>query len=240
MGGYAIPGPVGGHGWPASMDQRHGRRDAEVAQRGARRGGTRNETGGHAAAVEADALDYDAIYEELVPFEGKVEYMYLDSVGLVTVGVGNMLPTAVAAIQLPFVNASTKQPASANEIAQAYDAVARSAQNQKYSKYKQNPSMELRDETIKELAIKRLRDEFVPGLQTLFGDFDTFPVIVRSALIDMAYNLGLKKLGGDFKRFCESVRAWDWAKAALACHRRGVQEKRNEWAKNAFERAAEQ
>ena len=39
--------------------------------------------------------------------EGCISHMYLDTVGKVTVGVGNMLPTAEAAVELPFIDRDT-------------------------------------------------------------------------------------------------------------------------------------
>ena len=38
------------------------------------------------------ALNFEEIALHMVPFEGNVAHMYLDTVGKVTVGIGNMLP----------------------------------------------------------------------------------------------------------------------------------------------------
>ena len=54
-------------------------------------------------------------------FEGSIPWMYRDTVGKVTVGVGVMLPDAPAATALPFKIAG--HPASATEIAAEFARV---------------------------------------------------------------------------------------------------------------------
>src|SRR5882724_13364038 len=61
-------------------------------------------------------------YDALKRWEGVVPYLYLDSIGLVTVGVGFMLPNVYAASTLPFMN-SAGEPASQVEIALDYNRV---------------------------------------------------------------------------------------------------------------------
>jgi GH24 family phage-related lysozyme (muramidase) len=68
-------------------------------------------------------IDYAHAMVLLVPSEGYVEHMYLDTKGLVTVGIGNMLPSVAAAQALPFVNRSTGNRATADEIAADYASV---------------------------------------------------------------------------------------------------------------------
>ncbi|MFT7186732.1 MAG: GH24 family phage-related lysozyme (muramidase), partial [Pseudohongiellaceae bacterium] len=44
--------------------------------------------------------------------EGSINHMYLDTVGKLTVGVGNMLPNSGAASELPFILEDSRKPAS--------------------------------------------------------------------------------------------------------------------------------
>lgn len=53
---------------------------------------------------------------ELKISEGSVPTMYLDTVGKVTVGVGNILPNVAAAAKLSFVVRTSKESASQDEI----------------------------------------------------------------------------------------------------------------------------
>ena len=59
--------------------------------------------------------------------EGCISHMYLDTVGKVTVGVGNMLPTADAATALPFIQTGSGNNATDNEIRADYNNVAAQA-----------------------------------------------------------------------------------------------------------------
>ena len=56
--------------------------------------------------------------------EGSIPHMYLDTVGKVTVAVGNMIPTAAAAEPLTFAQRDNGNPATAAEIRQDYESVA--------------------------------------------------------------------------------------------------------------------
>lgn len=74
---------------------------------------------GAARALVAREIDYELLYQDLVEWEGKVPWMYLDSKGLVTVGVGFYLKDVTQAQALPFINMSTGNPATADEIKSA-------------------------------------------------------------------------------------------------------------------------
>ena len=58
-------------------------------------------------------------------FEGAVEYMYLDTGGNVTVGVGNLLVSANHAAQLGFVRRASLGTATAAEIQADFDNITR-------------------------------------------------------------------------------------------------------------------
>ena len=48
-------------------------------------------------------LSWEEIVRDFDRFEGRIAHMYLDTKGLVTVGVGKMLRNEAAALKLPFV-----------------------------------------------------------------------------------------------------------------------------------------
>ena len=58
------------------------------------------------------------IKNDFVTYEGIYPHMYLDTKGLVTVGVGKMLPNVKSAIALPFYDKITRQQATAKDIEQ--------------------------------------------------------------------------------------------------------------------------
>jgi GH24 family phage-related lysozyme (muramidase) len=135
--------------------------------------------------------DEDTLFADLKTWEGCVAYMYLDTVGLVTVGIGNLLRTVDDAKALPFIDMDTGKPASQQAIEAAYSAVNKMPPAQHWSKYKLRPSLELSEETSGELALARVANEFLPRLRRAFPDFDTYPPSAQRFMIDMAYNGGV-------------------------------------------------
>jgi GH24 family phage-related lysozyme (muramidase) len=140
----------------------------------------------------ADRENVDVYYKVLTLWEGLVCFMYLDTKGYVTVGIGNLLKTVAAAQALPFQNTSTGETATQLEIETAYNAVlAMKPQKPKgASYYKLVPSIELDAEYARMLARERLRKEFLPAIRRRFPEFDRYPMPAREFMVDMAYNGG--------------------------------------------------
>src|SRR5580692_5991153 len=83
---------------------------------------------------------------KLKEFEGCVPWMYRDTVGKVTVGVGLMLPDVAAAQALPFLCGG--RAATAEEIGADFARVAAAAQGKAAGFYRGAGSPELGQETI--------------------------------------------------------------------------------------------
>ena len=160
------------------------------------------------------------------------------ALGYVTVGMGNLVSSAAAAKKLDFVNVNTGKAATEKEIQTAFEAVSKMAKNHTPSHYKQKPSIELKKQAIKELAIKRLKEEFIPGLQRAFDGFDSYPASAKQALIDMAYNLGLGGLK-KFKNLIAAAKKGDRQKVANESNRTSCRKERNDWTKERFEKAVQ-
>ena len=200
-----------------------------------------------------DPTDFDRLYRGIVRWEGVVRHMYLDThePPLVTVGAGNMLQNVDAAQALPFINTTTKHPATKEEIAHAFRSVAAKPGGHPAKSYHLHPSIELPEEKVKELAIKRLKEEFIPKIRSLYSGFDSFPFPAREALVDIAYNAGVgspakvvhgktHKASGlhKFRRLKAAIDDRDWTAAALSSHRSSSRPERNEWTRKLFEQAA--
>ena len=200
-----------------------------------------------------EPTDFDRLYRGIVRWEGVVCHMYLDTHDppLVTVGAGNMLQDVAAAQALPFINASTKHTATKEEIAHAFRTVAAKTGGHPAKFYLLHPSIELPEEKVKELAIKRLKGEFIPKIKSLYPGFDFFPLPAREALVDIAYNAGVgspaKVVHGKthkatglhkFRRLKAAIDDRDWTTAALSSHRSSSRPERNEWTRKLFEQAA--
>jgi GH24 family phage-related lysozyme (muramidase) len=192
-------------------------------------------------------LDTVTYLPQLKLFEGVYTYMYEDTGGNVTVGVGFMLPSAAAAQKLPFVrrpNLVLRQPvlpgpATAAEIQTDFDNVDK----QKYGKgyaagyYRQFTKLDLPIDAINRLLDAKVRD-FLLQIVASFPGYNSWPSSACAAVFDMAYNLGIQIFTTQFSQLCKAIRDKNWATAAAQCHRRNIPETRNAWTKTQFAKAA--
>ena len=164
--------------------------------------------------------------EKLTEFEGSVPWMYLDTVGRVTVGVGAMLGDVLAAVQLPFLLAGKR--ASQEEIAAEFARVGAMRRGMLPSAYRLDGGLELTAETIGE----RLRDTlagFEQELERHLPCYAGLPDAAKLALLDMSFNLGPSGLLLEYPRLLAAVAAGRWTDAAGECLRGGISAKRNAW-----------
>lgn len=173
-------------------------------------------------------------------FEGAIPYMYLDTGGNVTVGVGNLVASADAAKQLGFVSRADPGAGAAapTAIQSDFDNVNRQTPGKSAGYYKQFTRLDLPDAIISSLLSARVT-QFTAQLTAAFPDFESYPDEACAAIFDMGFNLGVSGLTSKFPTFCKAVRARDWATAALQCHRAPpVNDHRNNWTRARFEQAA--
>jgi GH24 family phage-related lysozyme (muramidase) len=180
--------------------------------------------------------NWDEVLSDFENWEGKISHMYLDTKGLVTVGVGKMLPDTAAAQELDFVRRADGGAASADEIAADFNAVSAQAAGRLAATYKKYTNLDLPDEAIGDL-LKTVVEGFENDLEQCYAGYDNYPLSAKRALLDMIYNLGLDGLL-KFKKMKASVEAGDWTTAAAQCHRNGPSEARNNWTRDLFLDAA--
>jgi GH24 family phage-related lysozyme (muramidase) len=168
---------------------------------------------------------------KLKEFEGCVPWMYRDTVGKVTVGVGLMLPDAKAAQALPFVIGA--RAATPEEIAAEYARVDAMAMGRASSFYKIPGSLELTQQTI-DAKLGSVLAAFEADLKTEFPHYDALPDGVKMALLDMIYNLGPAGLFKGFPHLVAAVQTGAWTQAAEHCMRRGPAPARNNWTRQQF------
>jgi len=174
---------------------------------------------------------------QLMVFEGSVPWMYLDTVGRVTVGVGLMLPNAAAACALPFLVGDI--PASHVEITDDFARVATMLPGKVPGIYRVPGGLELSAETIQD-KLMTIVQGFDDDLRTCFVAYDTMPDPAKLALLDMIYNLGPTGLFDGYPALMKAVKAGQWTVAAARCGRHGPSAARNAWTHNEFLAAAEQ
>lgn len=158
--------------------------------------------------------------------------MYLDTVGLVTIGIGFMLASSYAASTLPFTHPDGT-PGSQIEIANEYARVKALPAGKLPMFYHSLSSLLLPEVEIQRLLVSKV-NSFEVSLRRLYSDYDTLPDSVKVGLIDMIYNLGAARLQATYPRFNAAVRAHDWGLAATQSHRNGPSAERNAWAAEQF------
>ncbi len=180
---------------------------------------------------------WDDFRKEIKFSEGCIPHMYLDTVGKVTVGVGNMLPDAASAQKLPFVDRLTKKKATVAEITVDFDTVKKQPMGRLASSYKPHTKLDLPDREIEKLLDTRIAG-FTRELKLKFPNFDQYPLSVQFALTDMAFNLGTNGLVTKFPSFTKAIKQKDWATAAKESRRPQVSAHRNTLVKDWLKEAA--
>jgi len=167
-------------------------------------------------------------------FEGNVPFMYRDSNGWVTVGVGFMIPDENAAKKIPFVTALGAL-ATKDQIETDFKRVYSLPAGLVADKYRSQSSLLITFDYTASILLKKLK-ECDRALRGNYKSYDTYPDPVKLALLDMIYNLGAAKLFGQFPAFNRSVNDQDWKTAADQCHRKhkGAADNRNAWTRHQF------
>jgi GH24 family phage-related lysozyme (muramidase) len=171
-------------------------------------------------------------------FEGDVQFMYLDSLGFVTVGVGHLLATVDDAQNVSFVVRADGTSATPDQIAADYAAVKAMPANLDSSKYKSATQLALAqgvDDALLTVDLGKAEDQ----LRSAFANYDGFPAPVQAALIDMMYNMGPGHFNAaKWPRLFAAINAGDWATAAAQCDRPQVSPARNAEVAALFQQAA--
>lgn len=194
-----------------------------------------------------DATVKQEVIKKLEEYEGRVNHLYLDSKGKVTVGVGHLIASkaGMATVQLyTLKNGVAAGLATAKEKDTEYDNVSKQKKGYVASWYKQHTKLIMKDTDINAQRDKHIAN-FYQELTNIYqkskgytDDFDNLSKDVQKALFDMIFNLGASKIVHVFKEFNKAVKAGDWEKAAKESKRTGVKAARNEYVKNLLESAA--
>jgi GH24 family phage-related lysozyme (muramidase) len=168
---------------------------------------------------------------KLKEFEGCVPWMYRDTVGKVTVGVGLMLPSIEAAQALPFF-AGTRA-ATSGEIAAEFTRVDAMPTGRPSSFYKTPSALELTQQAI-DAQLSVVLQGFEADLRTQLPHYDALPDTAKMALLDMIYNLGPSGLFKGFPHLMAAVETGAWTQAAANCMRHGPSPERNAWTREQF------
>jgi GH24 family phage-related lysozyme (muramidase) len=168
-------------------------------------------------------------------FETAVPWMYLDTRGLVTAGIGQMLPDAASAQALAFLHPDGT-PAPPDVIRADFERVRALAPAQPCHAYRSLTSPTLAADTMATLlaAVTTANDAALRRLPS----YDAFPNPAKLALLDMLYNLGAPKLFSEYPLLFAAVHNQHWLLASQQCHRTGPNPARNDWTRHQFLAAA--
>ena len=137
-------------------------------------------------------------FDQLEGSEGRIPYMYLDSKGNVTVGLGHLIESPEAATGLRFYWGRTvvdyDYPASAEDIRWAFEAVHKRQDlaSGGHTKFEPLTDIRMSQNDIGDLAVLDIwRKVQEIKRKTEFSGFDTFPPAAKLGLLDIAYNSGV-------------------------------------------------
>lgn len=177
-------------------------------------------------------MDRAAAAQRLIKFEGSTSFMYLDTAGIVTTGVGHAILNKAHALTLPWEGAP-----SAGAIAADYARVAAAPTGHAASHYEPLTNCRLRDEGIKDVLLADVA-AFESELEGSLPAWRSYPEPAQQAIFDIAYNLGI---GGllKFHKLLAACNAGEWETASTECRRRGIGEARNQETAALFRKGAE-
>ena len=178
----------------------------------------------------------DDLKQRLRQHEGVINHLYLDSLGLVTCGVGHMIdsPSRMAGVEMVCQDGTT---ATLDEKITEWNAVGILQPAHLPPFYEARTKLRMTPEFIEALLDSDVQG-FAGLLARLIPGFDTFPGPAQEALLDMAFQLGAGGLVTKFPHLMSAVKARDWNACAENCHRAGIQEWRNTATADLFKQAA--
>ena len=196
--------------------------------------------------TEMDKILTNELKDALKQHEGIKEHPYLDSVGFLTIGIGNNISKLENFMALNLVDIKDGHTLNSTEKENLYAQIISDIQTGKfaeanYSRYNV-PATEIENEFNHQL------EQSYHELEMKFPYFHTFPITVQQALVDMQFNMGnvafqatphvvgKRKYSGWPKLF-DAINNRDWQTAATHSHRKDVQPSRNTWTRDLFLRA---
>ena len=144
-----------------------------------------------------------AFYTFTARFEGIVDVFYKDILGLVTIGVGNLVDPMSAALGLPMLRADGT-PASQIEIAAEWKRIktAPGLEKQGWRAAKNIATLRLSQDSIRTL-VKAKCEANERALKARFSDFDAWPADAQLGLLSMAWAAGPAFKAPTFSAACQ-------------------------------------
>jgi GH24 family phage-related lysozyme (muramidase) len=170
--------------------------------------------------TESERAEFQKVTEQS---EGRTSWLYLDTTGNATCGIGHLVSTFAHALSLPF-----SPPIEKPE----WDALATSPKGLRAQSYQIDSRGRLSDQDIDKLFLSDLTS-IEGGLRHTFPSYDRWPGTAQMGMLDVAYNAGLAR----FPRLVVAAKTQDWGTCAIESHRNGIATERNERTSNWFRMA---
>lgn len=155
-------------------------------------------------------------------FEGRLPFMYLDVLGLVTTGVGNLIDPMAAALALPWLHKLDATPATRPEVVAEWNIVKNAQPMRKLGggAFARLTTLMLSDAAIDELVQGRLALN-ESQVRVGYSDWDTFPADAQMAMLSMCWAMGAGRIipgpAFQYPQFRAAVLNGDWARASDQC-----------------------
>lgn len=173
--------------------------------------------------------------ERAIPrLEGKVDHMYLDTKGQVTIGAGFMIPSEDAAVGYALLDSDDNEATDAQKRAE-WRSIKSMTKGHTAGWYEDYTDLYMTGDAIDARTDSLISTTF-RELKNIFKNFGDYPSAARVALQDMKYNLGDNF--GKFVNLAAAVRRQDWVTAANESHRLDIDESRNDEIRELFLKAA--
>lgn len=163
----------------------------------------------------------DAFVPFSAGFEGVVPWLYADVLGLITVGIGNLVDPVDAALALPFVRPDGT-PATRDEIRAAWHAVKSRPElaQQGHRVAARHTTIRLTPQGIHDLVIRKL-DANHAALAKQYPEIEQWPADAQLATHSMAWAcgpaFGVPGAAGRFIHLATALRERDFETAAREC-----------------------
>jgi GH24 family phage-related lysozyme (muramidase) len=187
-------------------------------------------------------------FEKIKAFERTIPYPYLDSKGVVTVGTGINVDDKSKFMGLDFrvgTSAGRKAPLVEKEAAfyslktfakqETSKAPTGSVRpvNKSASFYKTFTNLRLSEEQVDLLYRKHFKQTLTKEIPHAFPKFSTYPDEAKIVIMDMMFNMGPTRFTKEkWPSFFESLNKGDWKRAGVESHRKDIEAKRNDWARD--------
>lgn len=181
--------------------------------------------------------------DALKQHEGFKQHPYLDSKGILTIGIGNNVNTLKNFLALEFIDTKDGHTLTNNEKEALYtnimaDVGEKTFSEKIYARY-QVPNTHIENKFNQQL------EQSYHELEKKIQDFKTLPIPVQQALLDMQFNMGnaafqlhsntvAGRTYSGWPKLFDAIKRHDWTTAAKESRRLDVQASRNQWTYNKF------